>query len=454
MTRIALGFVLALILAPVANAGVPADPDHPVRAADGRFRDSRGGDVLLRGGNVISKRDGEPVIDERDVEVMRAVGWTTIRLGTGWRWFEPQRGVYDAAYADRFAAIARGLMDRGFRVIVDMHQDVWGPPMGNGAPEWAIPAECGPATDVNWSEPTGTWAADYFSPRTLCAFTNFWRDAELQGHLIEAYRMIARRLGKERRFVGIDLLNEPFQALIPPAVFEYGVLFPFYDRAAQAIRAVDHDALVFQEPSNSKNVAMAAWPKLAFASEGGAWAPHVYGPWDASPSAPQQRDELIRVSMQQSATEAELAGLPLWFGEFGVFNGAAGAEESMQLIYDTADELLAGTAMWELDDPSYGPKSSNGAFKMPRAHTVARGYPLRVGGALESVEFDSQTSALTVRWTQAGKGGDTVLVLPELRYPAALDVDAGPGVKVADREPGRLVLKAKRGARSVTVAPG
>ena len=453
MTRIALALFAVLALAPAAQAGLPADPAQEVRATGGRFVDARGGDVLLRGGNVISKRDGEPVIDARDVEVMRAVGWTTIRLGTGWRWFEPARGAYDAAYADRFAAIARGLMDEGFRVVVDMHQDVWGPPMGNGAPEWAIPAECGAETDVDLSKPTGTWAADYFSPRTLCAFTNFWRDPDLQGHLIEAYRMIARRLGREKRFVGIDLMNEPFQGLIAPAAFEFGFLFPFYDRAAQAIHEVDSGALVFQEPASSKNVAMAAWPKLVPGAEGGAWAPHVYGPWDASPDAPQQRDELIRLNMEQSATEAELGRLPLWFGEFGVFNGAAGAEESMRLIYDTADEMLAGTAMWELDDPSYGPKSSNGAFKMPRAFTVARGYPLRVGGRLGEVAFDSEASRLTVSWTQARKAGETVLVLPELRYPGELDVDAGPGVKVAGREPGRLRLSAKPGTRTVSVSP-
>jgi endoglycosylceramidase len=132
-----LVLLLALFVAP-AHADDPADV---VGAQGGVFVDARGGQVLLRGGNVIRKSTGEPQIDARDIEVMRQIGWTTIRLGTGWRWFEPERGVYDAAYADRFAAIARQLTDAGFRVVVDMHQDVWGPPVGNGNPQWAVPAE-------------------------------------------------------------------------------------------------------------------------------------------------------------------------------------------------------------------------------------------------------------------------------------------------------------------------
>jgi endoglycosylceramidase len=443
---VVLGVVLAL-----AAPAAAADPSDRVHAADGRFADDRGGQWLLRGGNVIHKPTGEPVISQRDVEVMRELGWTTIRLGTGWRWFEPAEGVYDEAYADRFAAIAKQLTGEGFRVIVDMHQDAWGPPVGNGAPRWAAPQEC-EAAHVPLSQPTGAWAADYFSPRTICAFTRFWLTPELQDHLIEAYRMIARRLRDDRRFVGIDLFNEPFNGALAPGVFEHTALFPFYDRAAEAIRDVAPDAIAFEEPAISKTVTGATMPSLPD-GPGRAWAPHVYGLWDLNTSSLQRRDEAIEVSMRSSGNEARIGERPLWFGEFGIFNGADGAETSMSLIYDLADELHAGTAVWELDDPHYGPMAKDGSLIVPRARTLARAYPLRVGGDLVRVEFDDATSELTVGWTQRPDAGRTVIVLPPLRYDAKPEVAAGEGVKVTRRGGGRLELSARPGPAEVTVRP-
>ena len=444
-----LPIALALLIA-LAPAAAAAPPDR-IGAADGSFVDDRGGQWLLRGGNVIHKPSGEPDISVRDIEVMRALGWTTIRLGTAWQWFEPAEGVYDEAYADRFAAIAARLTDAGFRVIVDFHQDVWGPPVGKGAPRWAAPEQC-EATHVPLSQPTGAWAADYFSPRTICAFTRFWLTPALQEHLIEAYRMVARRLGDDPRFVGIDLFNEPFNGALAPGAFETAALFPFYDRAADAIHAIAPGATVFEEPAVSKTVTAATTPPLPD-GRGRAWAPHVYGLWDLNPSSVQRRDELIEVSMRSSGNEARIGARPLWFGEFGVFNGAAGSERSLALIYDLADELLAGTAVWELDDPAYGPMERDGSLIMPRARTLARAYPLRVGGSLERVEFDEATSTLTVAWTQDRGAGRSVLVAPPLRYDGGVRVEASDGVRVARRGEGRVVLRAAPGPARVTLSP-
>jgi endoglycosylceramidase len=441
--RRALTLLCLLVLAAPAAA-------ERIATDGGAFADARGGQWLLRGGNVIAKATGEPDISDRDIEVMRSIGWTTIRLGTGWRWFEPAEGVYDDAYADRFAAIAQRLMDAGFRVVVDMHQDVWGQPVGNGAPQWATPAECEPL-HVPLAQQTGAWAADYFSPRTVCAFTNFWATPALQDHLIEAYRMIARRLKDEPRFVGIDVFNEPFNGALAPGVFEHTALFPFYDRAAAAIHEIAPEAIVFEEPAVSKTVLATATPPLPD-GPGRAYAPHVYGLWDLDPSSVVPRDEVIEVTMRSSGNEAAIGERPLWFGEFGIFNGATGGEASLTHIFDLADELRAGAAVWELDDPSYGPLNRDGSLVMPRALTLARGYPLRVGGALEAVEFDAATSVLTVRWDQREGAGRTVLVLPALRYPGGVDVTAE-NARVTRRGGGRLVLQAEPGAASVTVAP-
>lgn len=439
--------LLLLLATPAAAQGADR-----ISTAGQRFVDSRGGEWLLRGGNVIAKPTGLPDVSAHDIDVMRELGWTTVRLGTGWRFLEPTESGYDPAYADKFAAIARRLTDAGFRVIVDMHQDLWGPPVGNGAPQWSAPAQC-EQTHIPLSQYAGAWAADYFSPRTICAFTRFWADTALQDHLIAAYRMIATRLAGDPGVVGIDLFNEPFNGALAPGVFETAGLFPFYERAAAAIHAIAPQLIVFEEPSVSKTVFMAGVPQTPAADGNRAWAPHIYGPWDFNSSGPQRRDEMIEVSMRASAQEAAAGERPLWFGEFGIFNGAEGAEQSMTRIYDLADELHAGTALWELDDPGYGPLRPDGSLIQPRARTVARGYPLRVGGTLDTVRFEDGTSRLTVSWTQSAAGGETILVLPSLRYPGALSITAGADVDVVAHEDGRLVLQAAPGSREISLAP-
>jgi len=324
---------------------------------------------------------------------------------------------------------------------------------GNGAAEWTTPAECRDL-HVDWAGYTGVWATNYFSPRTVCAFTRFWTETALQDHLIEAFRMIVRRLGPEPRFVGIDFMNEPFLGAVPPAAFEYGFLYPFYDRAARAVAEIAPRAIAFEEPQAGKNVAMTAPPPLP-RSRPTAYAPHVYGPWDTGGDVlGEHRDRLIEANMRAARVEARAAGRPLWFGEFGILNSAQGGEESLSTIYGLADELLGGAAVWELWDPAYGPMRRDGSLIEPRATTIARAYPLRVGGRLRRVHFDRASSRLTVDWDQRKRAGETVLVLPALRYPGPLTVALGPGARVVSRTEGRLVVTAGPGARTVTVRPG
>jgi hypothetical protein len=251
--------------------------------------------------------------------------------------------------------------------------------------------------------------------------------------------------------VGIDLFNEPFNGALAPGVFEHTALFPFYDRAAAAIHEVAPRAIAFEEPAVSKTILATATPPLPD-GPGRAYAPHVYGLWDLDPSSVVPRDDVIEITMRSSANEAAIGERPLWFGEFGIFNGAEGGEASLAGIFDLADELQAGAAVWELDDPAYGPMNRDGTLIEARARTLARAYPLRVGGPLEEVSFDDATSELSVSWTQRRGAGRSVIVLPSIRYTGAVDV-AATGASVVRRDGDRLVLRAAPGPASVTVTP-
>ncbi|MEX2193897.1 MAG: cellulase family glycosylhydrolase [Thermoleophilaceae bacterium] len=444
---LALAAMAALALAPGAAHAAP----QSLRVDGARVADDRGGTVLLRGTALIRKsRPGLPTVGEADWQRMRELGFNTIRLGTAWGFIEPRRGGYDADYLDALASVARDAMDHGLYVIVDMHQDVWGPPLGNGAAEWTVYPECEPLAGVNLAALTGVWSLNYLAPWTFCQFTRFWDDPALQQHLAGAWREIARRLGDEPRLAGYDLLNEPFQGFHPPGEFETRVLYPFYDRLADAIRSEDADAIVFEEPANSKNVHLPTAPSLT-PREGAVYAPHVYGLWDAS-DAFTRRDELIAANMAYSGLEARVMGTPLWYGEFGMRRGAPDAEASLTQIYDIADSLRAGTSYWEWSRDPYGPMLPDGSLDPVRALTLSRAYPSRTAGELLSFSFDAASGALSMRWRQRDGTGSTEIVLPPRRYPAGFDVVAGEDVRWRF-EPGRhlLVVDAPAGERELRV---
>jgi endoglycosylceramidase len=441
---------LAILLGALLLGPCPPAAAAELRVDGQRIVDADGREVLLRGGALIEKAaPGLPRVSERDWQQMRELGWNSIRLGTAWQWIEPERGVLDHDYLDALAALAREAMDEGFNVVVDMHQDVWGPPVGNGAPAWTVHPACAPL-HVDLAGPSGTWAANYLSPWTFCQFNVFWEDAELQSHLATAWREVARRVGDHPRMAGYDLMNEPFQGTHPPGEFEARLLYPFYTRMAEAIREVDPDAVMYVEPANSKNVHLPTAPAVGDAPDPVVYAPHVYGLWDLN-DAFTEREPFIDANMQTSEVEARLLGAPLWYGEFGMRRDAPDAEATLTHIYDVADRQRAGAAVWEYARNQYGLLRSDGSLDPARARTVARPYPRAVSGTVERLAFDAAAGVFELEWQAAE--GDTEIALPPLRFGEGAAVEPGPGVRVLrdGSVDGVLVVEADPGARRLAV---
>jgi hypothetical protein len=70
-------------------------------------------------------------------------GFNFARFLLVWDALEPAPGVYDEAYLDRVAERIEWFRAAGIYVVLDMHQDVYGPVAsdgreigGNGAPPW------------------------------------------------------------------------------------------------------------------------------------------------------------------------------------------------------------------------------------------------------------------------------------------------------------------------------
>jgi hypothetical protein len=245
-----------------------------IDVVEGRFVDAEGREVLLRGVNLggdcklpfpdggthlpddfSGHRDisfiGRPFpLDEADTHLARIASWgfNCLRLLVTWEAIEHEGpGLYDAAYLDYVAAVARRAEAHGLVLFVDMHQDVWSRMTGgDGAPGWIFEklgldftrfdaagaahvmqhrydhARAEARQEDNY--PMMSWARNYRLPANGIIWTAFFAGAlltpgwmiegenvqhYLQRHYLGAMAALAERLADNPAVIGFDTLNEP-----------------------------------------------------------------------------------------------------------------------------------------------------------------------------------------------------------------------------------------------------
>ncbi|MDQ1255958.1 MAG: hypothetical protein QG656_553, partial [Candidatus Hydrogenedentes bacterium] len=245
--------VLFAAFACVAQEALPArwtEADgNSISVLNGRFCDQHGRQVLLRGVNVDEKSRGAGYIGWQtafDYERLGEWGFNCIRFCIFWDGVEPECGKYDDAYLAKVDERIAWAKKNGIFVILDMHQDLWGPkiPGADGAPAWATLDDDKPhATGVVWSD------AYYLSQQVQRAFDNFWANKPgpdgvgIQDRFALAWQHVAQRYANEPAVVGFDILNEPSSgsailgapiALLPHVMKIFGT-----DANGQSIGIVD-----------------------------------------------------------------------------------------------------------------------------------------------------------------------------------------------------------------------
>ncbi|MFV0127840.1 glycoside hydrolase family 5 protein [Streptomyces sp. HMX112] len=246
---LALSALLALALAPAAPVAA-AEPDIP------RLTDDRGRVLTLRGWNVEDKTHrgaaALSAITEKHFRDMRARGFDFARLLVFWDDLEPRRGQYSWAYLRKIERILDWARAHDIHVVIDAHQDVFGPAFGHrGIPEWATRTDGLPFTPH-----PGDWFAEYFEPAVQRAFTHLYQDPDLRRAQAAMWRVLAGRFAHHPAVLGYDLINEPMGELregedLATAArrIERDHLTPLYNRLADAVRSVDDDNWVFVEPT-------------------------------------------------------------------------------------------------------------------------------------------------------------------------------------------------------------
>ena len=242
---------------PLAAEAVPGPIGHHgrwVTDADGRV-------LLLHGVNFVAKVDGETPAEmgfgDDDAQFLADNGFDVVRLGLTAGSIMPSPGVIDTAYLASFRQTIDTITDHDLLVLVDLHQDGWGPSLGSdGFPEWM--------TLTHGAENTHTGFPLYYitNPAIQAAFDSFWgneagpENVNIQDRVGTMMAALAQSVGDNPGVLGYDLLNEPWPGTVwqPCATDPAGcpeqdkALDAYNARMARAIRTQDPTRLLLGEP--------------------------------------------------------------------------------------------------------------------------------------------------------------------------------------------------------------
>lgn len=452
-----------LALVGVSSSSSPASAviaDRPVTVAghEGRWLvDSAGRVVMLRGVNFVEKwAPFTPEADgfrDDDARLIAASGFNTVRLGVVFEFLMPRPGKIDHEYLDSITNTVRLLGRHGLRVLLDFHQDGWGPVThGNGMPAWATLTDGLP----NPQEPFPLYYLR--NPALQRAFDNFWAnrpgpgEVRLQQRYAVAMRTVAARFAASDNVLGYEPMNEPWPGTDWSSCasgcpdLERKLLGPFYKSMAAAVRSVDRRHPLFVEPFTLFNFG-GADTSLPGPGPGRVLATHVYATSEAANAS----------VMDRSVAAAERDQAALLVTEWGATNDPGTLDHTM----DQFDARLVPWLYWSYN----GHVTTNSKQSLVPGNvnevvldTLTRPYPSLVNGTPKQLAFDPATRTLDFEFTtrrpdgrHAARGLETLVMVPRRRYPDGYQA-AVVGADVTSRPCARtLTLRNHAGAATVSV---
>jgi endoglycosylceramidase len=412
---------------------------------------------MLRGMNFVEKwapftpaADG---FDEDDAALLAANGFNALRLGVPLEFVMPAPGLVDRRYLASIATTVRILGRRGIYVLLDFHQDGWGPAtFGNGMPAWATLTDGLP-------NPPAQFPLYYVqNPALQRAFDNFWANrpgpdgVPLQQHYATAMQSVAALFASTSNLIGYEAMNEPWpgtdwsSCLSGCPDLETKLLVPFYERMTAAVRSVDRRHPVFVEPFVFFNFGGADTSLPGMRSKD-VLSTHVYaGDADANSSV-----------MDHSVSAAERDGASLLVTEWGATNDPA----TLVQTEDQFDARLVPWLFWSYNghivtDSRKPLVASN--LNTTVLDALTRPYPSIVNGTPTRLRYDSATSTLDLAYStrrpdgrRAARRLATVVQIPKRSYPAGYEATVVGAEVTSKRCAPVLTLHNHRDATAVTV---
>ncbi len=398
-----------------------------VTGTDGRvyFADANGRALQLHGFNDKTPDPAATLTDEMLAGAAER-GLDHYRMTIYWQDLEPAQGVYDDAYMDSVLTAIRRAERHGIRVILDMHQDVYGEAFNSrGAPEWAT------VDDGLPYEPQVSWLEDYLQPAVQRAFENLYELDWLRQAQIDAWLHVVEAVKDEPAVLGYDLMNEPFgelgegeNLLEAAARVEREQITPMYQRLTDAISAVDPDHWVFIEPPNLASLGIPTslgpvnGPKVAF-------YPHMYdtslefSTYDPDSTEYTYDEDFFTNWSGAITTYVDRNPMPMLVGEWGVANPDAHSMDAyFREALTTMSEVASGWSHFQFCfGGGYCSVDAEGNDR-PNVGQVFLPYTRAIAGAPTSSIYDFDTGELRTVYRDNTAEGPTEIFLPVSRsYP-------------------------------------
>ena len=474
----AAAVALAVVTAVLVACGPAADPSSaaggaaagastrgfavpPVVGHAGRWLlDAKGRVILLDGVNMVAKTSATPAgegFGAADAAWLEKNGIDVVRLGFTAAAVMPTPGHLDHAWLRSYVRTLGELTSHGLLVLVDLHQDGWGPTVGSdGFPGWMTLT--GGAANNHASFP-GYYTSD---PAVQAAFESFWQGADGPGGVSLEQRAagilgtVASSVASDRRVLGYDMLNEPWPGTTwqpclsdpdgCPALDRSG-LDRYYAKAVAAIRAHDKRHLVFAEPYVLFNFGLSTTHvALPPGEKDGGLSFHMY---TASPN-----DE--PAVLDHAVAWSHSSGGALLETEFGATTDTA----TIDRMIEEADRALVPWIFWAFNEDvvhSLAEPPSGSNLVASTVAAIVRPHPVAVAGTPVASTYDTTTRTMRFTWSTEGPGGHrysaatpTLFNIPGSLYPAGYRVHVVGGRVVGPRHQA-LTVEAARGASSVSV---
>ncbi len=397
--------------------------------------DTKGRAVILHGLNMSNNAkyalDGMPWIKASDVVAEnRTLGTNAVRFVIFWDLVEPQPGVYDDNYLANVQIRAGWYGSQGMHVILDMHQDLYGPGAVSsgptdvdGAPLWAT------YTDGLPIKPQRPWGLMYVQPGELRVWDNFWnttrKHPELRKSYANAWQHVAAYFANNTSVIGYDLMNEPFGGSLQGVLFEPTVLLATYQEVINKIRQVDNDHWILVEPSSFPVTQglPTTLPKPKDPRRGEpriAYSPHLYPPTltldNTKASYTGLNIPVVNLMLKTwAASNVAISILwksPIVIGELGAVDYTAkGNLDFVDKLTELTDNIGASWLWWSNDKGNTSPYQGDDVFNALAAH-LSYPYAQAIAGAPEVLRYDRAKKQLTVKFAnKAGVTGTTDLFL-------------------------------------------
>ncbi|MDR1853196.1 MAG: cellulase family glycosylhydrolase [Propionibacteriaceae bacterium] len=426
-----------------------------ISTAGTRLTDERGRERIFGGVNMVHKDPAsgyaQPFTREH-YRYLASAGLDLVRLGVIWDGLEPEPGVFSESYLSELARQLDWADEFGIGVYLDMHQDLYSSQFGDGAPAWAT------LTDGAEYSAGEFWSDAYlFDPAVQNAYSNFWKNTEvdgvgLQDHLAKAWAELDRRFGHHPAVIGFDWLNEPFPAGSQMEVF--GTLLGAYIQITADARSIEELAADFSDPQGKQELlaniddpqlyaamaAAAAEPAEAFDSgvlgpfqaklttaapdklsvceasyfsnmgiesaipkqERMVYSPHGYDLTVDTEAIQQASDNRLDVIWAAHLRTQQRLDVPVIVGEWGAQYGYAGGLEHIAHQLDTFDKNHWSHTYWCFEP---------GFENLPAASVLKRPHPQAVAGEIDTYSWDSTTGEFSASWA-SNMNEESVFYLP------------------------------------------